>query len=203
MKKGLLFAGIGCFAVIVIIGIILVSMYINTYNKIVTLEEEVNGSWAQVQNMYQRRFDLIPNLVETVKGYAAHEKETFQAVTEARAKAGGVMNVSEEVLNDPALFQKFQQAQNSLGGALQRLLVTMERYPELKANQNFIRLQDELAGTENRIAVERKRFNDQVKIFNQTIRRFPASIIAGMMSVQTKPFFEAPQEAAQAPKVEF
>ena len=151
----------GCIIAIVIIVIIIISIYSylkNSYNSMVTLDEGVKAKWSQVENVYQRRYDLIPNLVNTVKGYAAHEKETFQAVTEARSKAGGTFNISEQVLNDPAMFQKFQQAQSTLGGALQRLMVVMEKYPDLKANQNFLALQDQLEGTENRIAVERKRF---------------------------------------------
>lgn len=173
------------------------------YNQMVTMEESVNAAWAQVENVYQRRMDLIPNLVETVKGYAAQEQETLTAVTEARSRAGGVMNVDENLLNDPEAFARFQQAQNSLGSALQRLLVVTENYPELKSNQNFLALQDQLEGTENRIAVERKRFNDAVRAYNTLIRRFPKNIIANMAGFERKNYFEAAAGAETAPKVEF
>ena len=142
---------IGCGAVLgifILLVIIFASSLIGSYNKMVKLDENVKEKWSQVENVYQRRYDLIPNLVEIVKGYAKHEKETFLAVTEARSKAGGTFNISKEVLNDPKMFQKFQAAQSTLGGALQRLLVVMERYPDLKANQNFLSLQDQLEGTE-------------------------------------------------------
>jgi LemA protein len=151
--------------------------------------------------VYQRRFDLIPNLVETVKGYARHERETLQAVTEARSKVGGVINLKAEDLTAENL-ARFQQAQAGLSGALQRLMVVIERYPNLKANQNFIRLQDELAGTENRIAVERRRFNESVQGYNQTIRQFPQVIFAGMFGFDKRAYFEAVEGADEAPKVE-
>ncbi|MDC7222517.1 MAG: LemA family protein [Spirochaetales bacterium] len=173
------------------------------YNRMVTLDEEVNASWGQVQNVYQRRIDLIPNLVATVKGYASHESETLTAVTEARAKVGGVMNVSDEVLQDPEAFARFQQAQGELSGALQRLMVVSENYPELKANQNFLALQDQLEGTENRIAVERKRFNDAVKAYNSYIRRFPQVIVANNMGFEQRSYFQAEESAQSAPQVEF
>lgn len=173
------------------------------YNRMVTLEEGVSAAWAQVENVYQRRMDLIPNLVETVKGYAAQEQETFTAVTEARSRAGGVMNVDEDLLNDPAAFERFQQTQDSLGSALQRLLVVTENYPDLKSNQNFLALQDQLEGTENRIAVERMRFNEAVRAYNTVIRRFPQMIIARMTGFEAKPYFESSDGAEVAPKVEF
>jgi len=173
------------------------------YNRMVTLDEEVNASWGQVQNVYQRRFDLIPNLVETVKGYASHEEETFTAVVEARSKVGGVMNISDEVLQDPEAFARFQQAQGELTGALQRLMVVSEQYPDLKANQNFLALQDQLEGTENRIAVERQRFNEAVKNYNSYIRRFPQALVANMTGFDKKNYFEASGDAQAAPKVEF
>jgi LemA protein len=156
-----------------------------------------------VQNQYQRRFDLIPNLVETVKGFAAQEKEVLQGVTEARAKAGGVMNVSPEILNNPQSFQQFQQAQAGLGAALQRLMVVVERYPELKSNQNFLTLQAQLEGTENRIAVERRRFNQQVQAYNRYVRQIPQNFIAGLANFQQKAYFEAIPQAEEAPQVEF
>jgi LemA protein len=169
----------------------------------VTLDEGVNAAWAQVENVYQRRMDLIPNLVETVKGYAAHEQETLTALTEARSRAGGVMNIDEDLLNDPEAFARFQQAQDSLGSALQRLLMVTENYPDLKANQNFLALQDQLEGTENRIAVERMRFNEAVRAYNTTIRRFPQSIIANITGFDKKPYFESADGAEVAPEVKF
>ncbi len=197
---------IGCsllVGIIIIIAIILYLYGIGIYNKMVFLEEGVKEKWSQVENVYQRRYDLIPNLVETVKGYAEHEKETFTLVTEARAKAGGTFNISEQVLNDPAMFEKFQQAQNTLGGALQRLLVVMEKYPELKANQNFLVLQNQLEGTENRIAVERKRFNVAARGYNTYIKQFPKVILANMFGFKEKLYFKSTEGAETAPKVEF
>ncbi len=173
------------------------------YNKMVGLQENADAAWAQVENVYQRRMDLIPNLVETVKAYASHEKDTLTALTEARSKAGGVMNVDEDLLNDPEAFARFQQAQDELGSALQRLLVVTENYPDLKANQNFLALQDQLEGTENRIAVERKRFNDAVRAYNTTIRRFPQVLFARMFGFEPRPYFKAAQGAETAPKVSF
>jgi len=173
------------------------------YNKMVTLDEGVNAAWAQVENVYQRRMDLIPNLVETVKGYAAHEQDTFTELAEARSRAGGVMNIDEDLLNDPEAFARFQQTQDSLGSALQRLLMVTENYPDLKANQNFLALQDQLEGTENRIAVERMRFNEAVRAYNTTIRRFPQSIIANMTGFDKKPYFESAAGAEVAPEVKF
>ena len=190
-------------AIVVILILIIYSSFKGTYNRMVTMEESVKASWSQVENVYQRRFDLIPNLVETVKGYASHESETLTAVAEARASAGGVMNMSDDLLEDPAAFERFQQAQSSLGGALQRLLVVTENYPELKANQNFLALQDQLEGTENRISVERKRFNEQVQAYNTYIKQFPRMIIANMAGFNEKVYFEASQGAKTAPKVEF
>ncbi len=177
--------------------LILVSLYgffKGNYNRFVSLDEAAKTSWAQVENQLQRRYDLIPNLVETVKGYAKFEQETLIQVTNARAKVGGMANASQA---------DQMKAQNELGSALSRLLVVVERYPELKANQNFLRLQDELAGTENRISVERKRYNDAVQAYNVAIRSFPANILAGMFGFAQKPLFEAPQEAKAAPKVKF
>jgi len=198
-KKGCLIA----IGVVVILIIITISSIIGTYNNMVKLDEGVKEKWSQVENVYQRRYDLIPNLVNTVKGIAAHEKETFTAVTEARAKAGGTFNISEQVLNDPAMFQKFQQAQSSLGGALQRLMVVMEKYPDLKANQNFLALQDQLEGTENRIAVERKRFNEAARYYNTYIKMFPKVILANMFGFDEKQYFKSTEGAEEAPKVEF
>jgi LemA protein len=199
MSKGIM-VGIG---IILVLVILTGACVVGPYNTMVTKDESVKEKWSQVENVYQRRLDLIPNLVNTVKGYANHEKETFTAVTEARAKAGGTMKLSSETLSDPAVFQKFQQAQNTLGGALSRLMVVMEKYPELKANENFLKLQDELSGTENRIAVERKRFNQVAKDFNTYIRKFPKNIIAGIFGFKSRPYFTATEGANIAPKVDF
>lgn len=184
--------------VLIIVGILILIIVIpysylkGTYNTLVTMDESVKGAWAQVENQLQRRYDLIPNYVETVKGYAAHEKEVFVKVTEARSRVGGAGSISEKI-----------QANNQLSSALARLLLVVERYPDLKANTNFIRLQDELAGTENRIAVERRRFNETVKVYNIKIRTFPTNIIAGMFGFEKAAFFEVPKERQEAPKVKF
>lgn len=196
---------VGCLIALAVVVIFAIGAYAyvkGTYNGFVSLDESINQTWAQVQNQYQRRYDLIPNLVETVKGYADQEKETFTAVTEARAKAGGITQLRAEDLT-PEKLQQFQQAQAGLGGALQRLMVVMERYPDLKSNQNFMSLQDELAGTENRISIERKRFNDAVQAYNSTIRKFPANMLANMFGFMQKPYFESAEGAEQAPKVQF
>ena len=198
-KTGCLIAA----AVIILFVIIVISSLVGSYNNMVKLDEGVKEKWSQVENVYQRRYDLIPNLVETVKGYAKHEQETFTQVTEARAKAGGTFNISEQVLNDPAMFQKFQQAQAGLSGALQRLMVVVEKYPELKANQNFLALQDQLEGTENRIAVERKRFNEAARYYNTYIKQFPKMILANMFGFKEKQYFKSTEGAEEAPKVEF
>ncbi len=164
----------------------------NTYNAIVTMDEGINGAWAQVENVLQRRYDLIPNLVETVRGYASHESDVFTRVTEARSKVAGAGTPIARM-----------EAEGELSGALSRLMVVVENYPELKANQNFIMLQDQLEGTENRIAVERGRYNDSVRIYNQYIRRFPASILAGIFNFEIREFFEAPEAAETVPEVNF
>ncbi|MCP5051703.1 MAG: LemA family protein [bacterium] len=197
---------IGCgiaLGVFILFGIILVSYFISTNNSIISLEEKVNAQWSQVENVYQRRLDLIPNLVATVKGYAEHEKETFQAVTEARAKAGGTINVPGQALNNPQAFQQFQQAQGALTSALSRLMVVVERYPDLKANQNFLGLQSQLEGTENRIAVERRRFNESAREFNVYIKQFPRVLVANIRGTNEKPYFKAQEGADQAPRVKF
>ena len=183
---------------LIILGIILLfvlflySSIAGTYNSLVTLDEGVKTAWAQVENQLQRRFDLIPNYVETVKGYAKHEKEVFLKVTEARAKVGGAANIPDKI-----------KANNELSSALSRLLLVVERYPDLKANQNFIRLQDELAGTENRIAVERRRYNEAVKTLNIKVRSFPTNILAGIFGFEKSAFFEVPEAAKAVPKVTF
>ena len=174
------------------------------YNRIQGLDEEVKAAWAEVQNQYQRRFDLVPNLVATVKGYAAHERETLEAVTEARAKVGSIQ-VTPEMLNNPQQFEQFQKAQGSLSSALSRLMVVVEKYPDLKASENFRDLQSQLEGTENRIAVARKRYIEAVKEYNKSIRYFPTNLTAKyLLHMETKATF-APESKAveQAPKVQF
>ena len=175
---------------------------VSGYNRIVKLGEGVNQSWSQVENVYQRRSDLIPNLVETVKGAANFEQETLTKVIEARSHAAEI-KITPEMLNDPAALQKFQAAQDELSGALSRLLVTVEQYPELKANANYLALQDELAGTENRIAVERRRFTETVQEYNVAVKRFPMNMLAGMFGFGPKAYFEAREGAEEAPKVKF
>ena len=169
----------------------------------ITKEEQVNKTWSQVENVYQRRADLIPNLVETVKGYASHERETLEAVTNARAKVGGQINVGSDILNNPEAFARFQQAQGSLTAALQRLMVVVERYPELKADQRFADLQTQLEGTENRITVERGRFNEAVQQYNTAIRVFPANLFAGFFGFRQKVYFKAEAGSEKAPEVKF
>lgn len=181
-----------------IIGIVLLAILIpflylkGTYNSLVTMDEGVKAAWAQVENQLQRRYDLIPNYVETVKGYAKHEKDVFLKVTKARSKVGQAGAISEKIA-----------ANNQLSSALARLLVVVERYPDLKANTNFIRLQDELAGTENRVSVERRRFNEAVRVYNTKIRSFPTNLIAGMFGFEKATFFEVPKEKQEVPKVKF
>jgi LemA protein len=182
------------------VGFVLWGVGIN--NQLVRLEQDVNEKWAQVQNVYQRRADLIPNLVETVKGFAAQERTVLTEVTEARARATGVQ-LAPQALNDPKALERFQAAQNQLSGALGRLLVVVERYPELKSNQNFLALQTELAGTENRIAIERRRFNQTVREYNTRLGLFPGSLVARVVGYQPKAFFEAAPDAATPPKVKF
>jgi LemA protein len=173
------------------------------YNTMQANEEAVTAAWGNVESSYQRRADLIPNLVEVVKGYAKHESETLQAVTEARAKVGS-MQISKDVLSNPESLNKFQQAQGQLSGALSRLMVVVEKYPDLKANQNFMDLQKQLEGTENRINVARERYNASVQIFNTSIRTFPNSLTNSMMlHLQRKEAFKAEEGAKIAPKVKF
>src|SRR5438128_12569869 len=197
MRTGLVVIG-----VIVLIVVLGFATLFGVYNGFVAADQAVSEKWAQVQNVYQRRADLIPNLVETVKGFAAQEKGVLEAVTQARASAGSI-KATPELLNDPAAFKKFQDAQGQLSGALSRLLVTVERYPELKSNQNFLTLQSQLEGTENRITVERQRYNEAVRNYNTRLRTFPASLVAGMMGFRPKAFFEAAPGSETAPKVKF
>lgn len=203
MKRGCLIGLIVAVALVVIIGVGAFITFKNYYNSFITLEESVNQKWAQVENVYQRRADLIPNLVEVVKGYAKHERETLDAVISARSKVGGQINIGPEVLNNPQAFAQFQQMQGALTSALQRLMVVVERYPDLKADKRFADLQTQLEGTENRISVERGRFNESVQMFNTTIRRFPANFIAGMFGFQEKVYFKSDAGAEKVPEVKF
>lgn len=192
---------------LILIGVIVVLFLIfswgtGKYNGIVKMDEGVNEGWAQVQNQYQRRMDLIPNLVATVQGAANFEKSTLQAVIEARAKATQTV-LSPQLLNDPQAFKQFEQSQGQLSSALSRLLVTVEQYPNLKANENFLSLQSQLEGTENRIAVERRRFNELVQTYNSYIRQFPNNFIASFGSFVQKQYFQAQAGAETAPKVQF
>ena len=196
MKKGTII-------ILVIAAVVLVLFFWvkNSYNGLVKADEQVSAAWAQVENVYQRRADLVPNLVSTVKGYAEHESSTLEAVVEARAKATQATvdpsSLSEEELS------RFMSAQNELGTAIGRLLVSVERYPDLKANQNFLELQAQLEGTENRITVERQKFNEAARSYNVTVRRFPNNIFAGMFGFEKKGYFEASEGAEQAPVVSF
>ena len=192
---------IGVIVVVVVLGGLVV-WGVGVNNDLVRAEQDVNEKWAQVQNVYQRRADLVPNLVETVKGFAAQERGVLIEVTQARASATGI-RLTPEALNDPKALERFQAAQNQLSGALSRLLVSVERYPELKSNQNFLALQSQLEGTENRIAVERKRYNESVREYNTRLRLFPGSVAGRLAGFQPKAFFEAAPEAATPPKVKF
>lgn len=183
------------------IGLITVGSIIRMYNKLPTLEEGVNRQWANVESAYQRRADLIPNLVNTVKGVANFEQQTLTQVIEARAKATSV-NINPENLNAESIKQ-FQQAQSGLTSALSRLMVVVEKYPELKATQNFMELQSQLEGTENRINVERNKFNEEAQKYNSYIRRFPNNIFAGMFGFSKKAYFEAEEGSQKAPEVKF
>jgi LemA protein len=197
MKKGLVALGV-VIGVVVILGVMLVS----SYNNFVGLSQATDKAWAQVQNVYQRRADLIPNLVKTVEGAANFEKSTLMEVTQARANVGKVQ-VNANTAPNAADLQKFQQAQDQLSSALSRLLVVVERYPELKANSNFQNLQAQLEGTENRIAVERGRFNEVVQAYNTAIARFPGVLLAGLFHFQPKEYFKAQAGAETVPNVQF
>lgn len=196
MKKGLIVLGVAALVVFLAFGWVK-----GTYNGFVAAEEAVGKAWADVESTYQRRADLIPNLVETVKGYATHEAEVFQGVTEARSRVGQI-TVTAEALT-PEAIQRFQQAQQGLSGALSRLLAVAERYPDLKANQNFLDLQAQLEGTENRINVARNRFNEAAQGFNTRVRSFPGSLLAGTFGFAPKPYFQAEAGAEKAPAVKF
>jgi len=192
MAKGKLLGVLVIIGIIVVLGLIVSGWYISTRNTLITLEESIDASWAEIDNQLKRRSDLIPNLVSTVKGFATQEREVFTQIAEARSKLAGASTVGETA-----------QGYNQLQSALSRLLVIVERYPDLKSNQNFIRLQDELAGTENRIAVARKRYNDSVRTFNTKIRRFPSSAVANMMGLEKREYFEIEEGAREVPEVDF
>ena len=200
-KTGLLIAG--AFVLVVLV----LGLYVaGSYNGLVRLDQATEAQWAQVENTYQRRADLVPNLVETVKGASNFEKETLTAVTEARAKVGQVTSGAvQNVVNDPAAFERFQQAQDQLSSALSRLMVVVERYPDLKATQNFRDLQSQLEGTENRIAVERMRFNEAAQAFNTKRNSFPTVLVAGLFGerFQSKAYFKSQPGAEKAPAVKF
>jgi LemA protein len=193
----------GIIALLVVLGVVLIIFMWakNGYNRMVGQEEQVTTAWSQVENVYQRRADLIPNLVATVQGYASHEKETLEGVVNARAKATQTTIDPTNMTADQ--MAKFQEAQGELSQALGRLMVVVERYPDLKANQNFLELQAQLEGTENRITVERQKYNETVRVYNTTIRRFPANILAGMFGFERKVNFEAKEGADVAPVVQF
>lgn len=206
-KSGLLLGCLGLF----LVGLVIFAMFgVGTYNNLVKLDEGVKSQWAQVENQYQRRFDLIPNLVRTVQGAANFEKGTLEAVVEARSRvgqvgmsAGGPPGTAPDPTANPQAFQQFEQAQAGLTSALSRLLVVVERYPELKANSNFLQLQSELEGTENRISVERRRYNEVAEQFNATVRRFPASLIAGILGFKPKEYFKGSAGSEKPPEVNF
>lgn len=196
----------GKWIALAVVGIVVVfaAMAAGSYNQLVRLDQAVKAQWGQVENVYQRRADLVPNLVETVKGAANFEKETLQSVVEARAKATqATVNVGPGVLDDPQAFERFQQAQGELSGALSRLLVSVERYPDIKATQNFRDLQAQLEGTENRISVERMRFNEAAQAFNSHRSSFPTVIAANLFDFDEKQYFKAQGGAETAPKVTF
>lgn len=191
MKRGTIILLV-ILAVLVITGLSVYSFFKGTYNSLVQLDETSNGAWAEVENNLQRRYDLIPNLVNTVKGFANQEKEVFLGVTEARSKVGGATTRDQRI-----------NAENELSGALSRMLLVVENYPQLKSDANFRALQDELSGTENRLAVARKRYNDAVRQFNVMIRQFPQNIVANMFGFEKKTFYEIPDEARANPEVQF
>ena len=201
-RDGSVKGGLVAIVVIVILALIIIATAVGTYNSLVTSQEKIEAAWSEIDNQYKRRFDLIPSLVNTVKGAADFEKSTLQEVTEARASVGRAQ-LPQGLPTDPAQLQEYLQAQQSLGSALGRLMVVVERYPELKANQNFLTLQDQLEGTENRIAVARRDYIEAVRIYNTARRRFPASIIAGMFGFEKQEQLELEPEVRETPKVEF
>ncbi len=189
------------YAIPLAIVVILFMYLMGSYNTIVSKNENTTSQWGQVQNVYQRRLDLIPNLVATVSGYAKHEQETLQAVTEARSRVGSMQLKADELT--PEKLQEFNAAQQQLGSGLSRLMVVAEQYPELKANENFLNLQAQLEGTENRIANERRMFNETVQDYNIYIKKFPTNLMAGIFGFKTKPYFESEKTAEKAPQVKF
>jgi len=195
--------GLGCLGVLVLVAIVAVVIGLGSYNGLVGKREAVDAKWGDVESAYQRRADLIPNLVATVKGAAAFEQATLTAVTEARASAGQAQISGKDLVNDPAAFARFEQAQAALGAALQRLMVVVEKYPDLKATQGFRDLQAQLEGTENRISVERMRFNEVAQDYNTARQRFPTVLVANLMGFKEKAYFKSQPGAEQAPKVEF
>ena len=197
--------GIGCGVIVVVVALVLGVAVLGGYNALVTLDQAVQAQWGQVENTYQRRADLVPNLVETVKGAAAFEKDTFTAVTEARSRVGQVTTGGANVPSDPAAFAKFQQAQDGLSSALSRLMVVVEKYPDLKATENFRQLQAQLESTENGVTVERMKFNETARAFNTRRQSFPTVLIAGFFGdrFREKSYFKAQAGAEGAPKVKF
>jgi LemA protein len=195
--------GIGCAVAVVVLAIVVALALAGVYNNLVAIGQGVDAQWAQVENVYQRRADLIPNLVATVQGSAQFEQDTLRAVIEARASVGKVQVDGGQLVNSPEAFSKWQAAQDGLTSALSRLLVVVERYPDLKANQNFRDLQAQLEGTENRISVERMRFNETAQAYNTARLRFPAVLLANLMGFKEKAYFKAQAGAEQAPKVQF
>ena len=195
MKKALI--------IIAVILVIIVWKGVSTYNNIIALEEGVKTQWAQVENTYQRRFDLIPNLVNTVQGEANFEKSTLTEVIDMRSRMGGTVKLDESLMNDEAALKRFQEVQGNLSGALQRLMAVSENYPDLKSNKSFQELRVQLEGAENRIAVERKRYNETVQTFNTTIRQFPTNLVAGFAGASPKALFSADAGASTAPTVQF
>jgi LemA protein len=201
MSKGLIIT-LSILGGLLLVVILTIGWGVGVYNKIVAKDQGVKSAWSQVENQYQRRYDLIPNLVETVKGFAKQEKDVLIGVTEARASVGQ-MKVTPEVLNNPQAFQNFQRAQDGLSSALSRLMVVVEKYPELKSNQNFLELQSQLEGTENRIAVERRRFNEIVQEFNSMVLGFPTKIIASFGGFHEAQYFQSIAGSEKAPQVKF
>jgi LemA protein len=195
--------GLGCLAVVVIVLLIVGISFAGTYNRLVTLGQETDKQWSQVENQYQRRADLVPNLVATVQGAAQFEKSTLESVVQARASVGRAQINSTTAPTDPAQLAQYEQAQAALGAALQRLLVVVERYPELKANQNFRDLQAQLEGTENRIAVARMDYNTAAQSYNTARLRFPTNLMAGMLGFKEKAYFKAAPGSERAPTVNF
>jgi LemA protein len=197
VKTGIVVLAVVALVVVVVGG----GWFVSVGNDLVAREQGMREAWAQVQNVYQRRADLIPNLVEVVKGFAAQERTVLEEVTRARASVAG-MQVTPELLRDPEALKKFREAQDQLGGALGRLLAVVEQYPDLKSNQNFLALQSQLEGTENRIAVERRRYNEAVREYNTAVRRFPRSVVASLRGFTERPYFEA-TAGSEAPPIKF